>query len=183
MEQGAPSDRADRDFLLELFRGMRGEIELRIAIQNWLLAGTLVSSMSGWIAMSAVPRLAAWIATCLIVGIGLASLMWTHSRARTMQIRAYLIEVLEPRLLIDRSLGWEVWHKRRRFSDLLGSRWFVSTIGLFVGCQVLSLAAAFVVGDVRDSKPLLIASALAIAGTALLLRRPRLPEATGPERP
>jgi hypothetical protein len=174
----AASDDGDRSYLIEIFRALRQELAVRIVIQNVLLAGTVLTSLVTCLLMAFTPAVASWLALCQVAATAGAALMWLHGGARTMQISAYLTDVLEPRLLADPAVGWESWHHRHRFRGRLGSRWFISTVGIFLASEVLTIAAAIVAGAGFRRPPLLLAAIFLVPLTALLLRHPRLADSS-----
>jgi len=174
MSDRPPHDDRDAPLLLETFRALRQELAVRIVIQNLLLAGAVLTSLATCIAMGFVPAAASWLALCQVTATAAAALMWLHGGARTMQISAYLTEVVEGRLLGDPGLGWESWHHRNRFRRPLGSRWFISTVGIFLASQALTIAAAFIAGEGSRRPALLLAAVAAVPLTALFLKHPHL---------
>jgi len=157
----SPADRAAE------LASLRREIELRIVCQNaiLLLLWIAFAVAAIWIAVAPVGPLLP-VAYALVAAIG--AVMWAHHGARTVQIRTYLLTVGEPA-----GSGWERWLGSHRFASRLGSRWFVSTKGVFLGTQVLAALWA-AVGPVAPDWRAALAIVLITAATAWSLREARL---------
>jgi len=158
---------------VEEFRALRREIELRITLQNLflVLVPLLLAAMS--VAQLVHPADRFGIALAFCIATGIFSLHWIHSGARTVQLKAYLTEVVEPRMRPGG--GWEAWHARRRIAGVLGSRWFISTKGVLVGSQVAILAEAWLIAPPAGADwPVTFLGLLAPAASAVLLVKPRM---------
>ncbi len=150
-------------------RYLHRELLLRMAMQN---AGLIVLA----IAFLTVVSLAAIIphkAHILNLGFtatsGMLSLFWNHSRYRTVQIKTYLkrLEQQEP--------GWESWLVNNPFTGVLGSQWFMSTIGVFVGSQLIAAMLCWMVAEGSAQIWIFGLSLLATAVNAVVLfRKPAL---------
>lgn len=154
------------------FTALRAEILVRIALQNATLL-LLLPLLGGAIALMIVAPQRAWIAA-LGYGVlaGAAGLVWIHNAARTTQIKYYMRLVLEPAVAPE--AGWERWHARHRVAGVLGSRWRISTIGVFVGSQIAAVVLAALVAGL-DRLPAAALLAIVVPGvTALLLVPPRM---------
>lgn len=153
------------------YQALRREIEQRIMIQNMsllLLMPLLLLSVG---LMVAWPDQAPVVMLAHLVSTGIGALIWIHGAARTTQIKAYFLLVLEPRL--RPADGWERWHARHRVRGRLGSRWRISTIGVFLGSDIATLMLAWLIAP---AFPLLLL-ALAVGGiivTAILLLPPKM---------
>lgn len=158
---------------VEEFRALRREIELRIILQNVFLTLVAVLFAGLSVAQLALPDQRFEIALAFGVTTGMFALFWIHSGARTVQLKAYLTEELEPRMRGDG--GWERWHARRRIAGILGSRWFISTKGVLVGAQAAMLAEAWLIGRpaIADA-PAAVLAASALVVCAALLGKPRM---------
>jgi hypothetical protein len=158
----------------EEFRALRREIDLRITLQNVILILLCLLFAGLSVTQLVLPARRFEIALIFAISAGMLSLYWVHSGARTLQIRTYLTEVLEPRMRAER--GWEVWHARRGFQGVLGSRWFVSTKGVLVGAQVAILAEAWLLAPAQTAADMWAAglSVLAMVASAVLLMKPRM---------
>jgi hypothetical protein len=112
---------------------LRRELVVRILLQNVLL----IVSVALFAAFSIVAALApatSWpLAVACNAALLAAVLQWCHHGVRTMQIKQYLLQI-DPD-----ERGWERWLPAHRPKTLLGSRWMVSTKGVFLG---LGLAVA-----------------------------------------
>lgn len=146
----------------------KAELLIRILVQNLtlLLAVAAFAGLSlatlGWPA-------SAWVVACVHALVsGALVLQWCHNGVRTMQLKTFLLEQegREP-------ANWEVWLPAHRPDRLLGTRWFVSTKGVFLGTQVAMAGLAAVMAGVR---PLWASAACALAfivSATLLLTNPK----------
>ena len=113
----------------------------------------------------------------LITAIGA---MWGHNGARTLQIKIYLRDVLEPRILEDGRGGWERALAGMRVQGFLGSRWFVSTKGFLMTSQLLATVLILVMGDDSPEDIMLaVGSFLLLLSTAHLTRYPEVDDGRG----
>lgn len=157
VKRGEDTDRSEREAT-----SLRQELKLRILLQNLLLTlsvglYTLVAGAAAIVPASAWPLAAAYN-----VAILAATLQWCHHGIRTVQIRRYLVlnDVSED--------GWERWLQGNRPPTLLGSRWMISTKGVFLGLgMAIALLAAFV--SPRHELWLAVASIVLWVATALFL--------------
>lgn len=167
-----------QSFDYEEYRALRAEIDLRITLQNINLMLLAFAFAAACVAQVALPASRFHLAVGFGVTAGMLSLLWVHSGARTLQLKTYIAQRLEPQLRT--SSGWEVWHARHRVAGILGSRWFISTKGLLIGSPLASVSFAALIGPPADHAERLSAM-LVVAGamlSAILLRKPRLsPEA------
>lgn len=155
-------------------RALRAEIDLRITLQNACLILLSLLFATFCILQVVLPAWRFHLAVIFSVTTAMLSLFWIHSGARTLQIKAYVAEQLEPRLRDGTS--WEVWHARHRVAGLLGSRWFISTKGVLVGSPLACAGFAILLETPHTAKEA-TALALALTGAAVsaaLLREPRL---------
>ncbi len=150
-------------------QSLRQELKLRILLQNMLLQGLPVIFAA--LAAASVLKPAASGALCLVFqSVMLAAIVqWCHHGVRTAQIKAFLQE-LNP----DGEYGkWETWLPAHRPATPLGSRWMVSTKGVFLGLGAIFLALHMVVTPELNT-PLLLASCLVWAtGAAFLFTNPK----------
>lgn len=144
---------------------LRREMLLRIAIQNGLLLLVGPLLLAAIIAEIALPRSVGLVTLGFLVATGAMSLIWCHHGVRQAQLKAYLM-LLEARM--SATGGWESWLPRHRLGGWLGSRWFISTKGVFLGSQIAAVVSAVIVGAGR---PLLWlpAAIVLVAGTAFFL--------------
>lgn len=117
---------------------LRRELALRILLQNLLLLLSVAVFTGFAILALALPH-AAWAAAAAqgVAGFA-AALQWCHHGIRTKQIKDYL-------LTIDsrEAGGWECWLPAHRPRTFLGSRWMISTKGVFIGLQGAMIGLAW----------------------------------------
>lgn len=116
---------------------LRNELLLRIALQNVLLILT-TGLFCGIAAVCLVAPFHAWLfAVTLNCAVLALALQWCHHGIRTAQIKRYLV------LADTEPSGWEHWLPVNRPSRLLGTRWIISTEGVFLGLggAIVCLAA------------------------------------------
>jgi hypothetical protein len=152
-------------FDLEELKSLRSELLLRMAIQNGILLFLIPMLLATVMVQAAHPASALVVALGYCVAAGMGALIWCHCGVRQAQIKAYLL-VLETRLA-PRG-GWESWLPAHRIGGWLGTRWFVSTKGVFMGSQLAAVASALWIGSERDW-PLLATAAAVMAATAWFL--------------
>lgn len=155
------------------FQSLRQEILLRIAIQNALLALTVLMFLVATTTSIAFESASSKVGLIYTLCAGFLALMWIHSGARTLQIKTYLIEVVEPEM--NGLLGWEHWHAANRISGMLGSRWFISTKGLFVGSQIAAIALPWI-SNPRESEAIFVLLSVLVMGvtSVVLLASPKM---------
>lgn len=146
---------------------LRQELMLRILLQNFILIISVVLFAAISVAMVLVPR-SVWLLSVAHNTVLLAmALQWCHHGVRTKQIKNYL-------LLIDQTpTGWERWLPANRPAGILGSRWMVSTKGVFLG---LGFANVGLAGLLSCEYPLLLGSgsvALWISSGLFLFTNPK----------
>jgi hypothetical protein len=117
------------DISAELF-ALRAELRLRMGLQNLtLVAAVIVFTLLASLAASRGAP--AWHCAVLHGVASLALLLqWCHHGVRTKQIKAFIL-----RREAGETDTWERWLPANRQPGLLGSRWFVSTKGVFLGLQ------------------------------------------------
>lgn len=144
LHESNPADDAERTarFALERFSAVRREVDLRIAIQNLILLAVVVSAQV--FCVLALMHRSDGVALSLIFGgaVQVSALIWGHNGVRHAQIRCYVVEVIEPRMA-SAGEGWEAFLEAVRPSDALGTRWRLSTYGIFCGTQALVGAACW----------------------------------------
>jgi hypothetical protein len=146
---------------------LRRELGLRILLQNTLL----IISVGLFAAFSAVAALAPGTAWPLAVAHNSAilalALQWGHHGVRTMQIKHYL-------LLIDPDeKGWERWLPANRPKTLLGSRWMISTKGVFLGLGLVKVGLAALLAPAFMPLPALVSASLWLATAGFLFTNPK----------
>lgn len=161
-EAGYPPRQA---FDLVEMTSLRKEMLLRIAVQNLLLLMIGPMLVAAVIAEIALERSSGLVTLAFLAATGGMALMWCHHGVRQAQLKAYLL-ILESRL--GSAHGWESWLPNNRVGGRLGSRWLVSTKGVFLGCQVAAIVAAALSAADRPWVWMPIA-ALLFLGTAFFL--------------
>lgn len=151
----AVTRQAERDAL-------RAELRHRILMQNALLQTAPVVFLVGVLGMAAHPAQAWSLAAALNAVFLAAASQWCHHGVRTAQLKAFLV-LHDP----DED-GWEFWLPRNRPRTLLGSRWLISTKGVFLGLGLAALLIAIEVGHALQVAPALL-SLIALAASAYLL--------------
>lgn len=154
------------------YQALRAEIIVRIQLQNVILMLLMPLFGCAGIAMAIVAERAAVIALVYIVTSGIGGLLWIHHAARTTQIKHYLRMVLEPRL--RNSGSWEHWHAINRVAGVLGSRWRLSTFGVFIGSDIMVLALAKLTDSSGHADRFLIISLAGVCVSAVLLLPPKM---------
>ena len=106
---------------------LRQELLLRIALQNLLLIMAVLLFGVFVTAALIIPSRAWLCAVAMCCAIFALALQWCHHGIRTCQIKEYL-------MIADRNVtGWERWLPANRPATLLGTRWLISTKGVFLG--------------------------------------------------
>lgn len=148
---------------------LRQELVLRILLQNVLLVVSLVFFC--WFAtVVLVFPSAAWPVTfahsCVSLG---AALQWCHHGVRTKQLKNYLQLLAEK----DGGAGWEQWLPAHRPSSFLGSRWMVSTKGVFLGLQLAMILLSEMAATNWFSLPAFGSVAVLLSSAGFLLTNPK----------
>jgi multisubunit Na+/H+ antiporter MnhG subunit len=147
---------------------LRRELALRILLQNLLLVLSLALFTAFAILSLARPEVA-WGAAAAQGAAGLgAALQWCHHGIRTKQIKKFL-------LTLDggHAEGWERWLPANRPGTLLGSRWLISTKGVFLGLQLAMIGLSWRMGPVLDGFFASVAAILLLASAGFLLTNPK----------
>jgi hypothetical protein len=146
---------------------LRRELLLRVTLQNTLLMVSVALFTAFAVAIAALPRAAWLLASAQNAAILGAALQWCHHGVRTAQIKQYLTR------LHPSQSSWEVWLPAHRPPTLLGSRWMISTKGVFLGLGLASISlAALTALDVQLTLAVL-AMALWAATAGFLLTNPK----------
>lgn len=147
---------------------LRRELALRILLQNLLLILSLTLFTAFAILALALPE-AAWGAAAAQGAASLgAALQWCHHGIRTKQIKEYLLTIDS-----KHTDGWERWLPANRPRTLLGSRWMISTKGVFLGLQLAMIGLALRLSPVSDGFFLSVAAALLLVNAGFLLTNPK----------
>ena len=148
---------------------LRRELALRILLQNLLLIMSLLLFGAFAILALALPE-TAWAAVAAHGAASLgAALQWCHHGVRTKQIKDYLLTIVQA----DAQGGWERWLPANRPRTLLGSRWMISTKGVFLGLQLAMIGLAVQVSPAFDGFFGLFAAILLLASIGFLLTNPK----------
>lgn len=146
---------------------LRRELLLRVTLQNTLLMISVTLFAAFTVAIAALPR-AAWVlASAQNAAILGAALQWCHHGIRTAQLKHYLTR------LHPSPSSWEAWLPAHRPPTLLGSRWMISTKGVFLGLGLASILLAVLTA--LDVQPALTALAVSLwaASAGCLLTNPK----------
>lgn len=154
------------------FHALRAEIITRIRLQNIILMMLMPLFLATALVMAVYPPATRIMPLAYTIAGGIGGLLWVHHAARTTQIKYYLRLVLEPRLRDGG--GWERWHAANRVAGPLGSRWRISTIGVFIGSDLAVLGLSWLVAPSTFGDPRSLSTLAAIAVAALLLLPPRM---------
>lgn len=148
---------------------LRQELLLRILLQNVLLHLMLII----FVALAGLAILfpaAAWALDLAFQCATLAAaLQWCHHGIRTKQIKQFL-NGLAPDIA---GLGWETWLPGARPRTLLGSRWMISTKGVFLGLGLAMMAAHLALPAVVTAGAVTGAAVLWLTSAAFLLSNPK----------
>jgi hypothetical protein len=96
-----------------------------------------------------------------------AVLQWCHHGVRTMQIKQYLL------LIVPGEKGWEHWLPANRPKTLLGSRWMISTKGVFLGLGLAEVWLAALLAPQFMLLPAVISAGLWLAAAGFLFTNPK----------
>lgn len=150
-------------------QSLRQELKLRILLQNMLLQGLPVIFAA--LAAGAALQPGSSAALCLVFQCVMlaAVLQWCHHGVRTAQIKAFLQEI-NP----DEAHGkWETWLPAHRPATLLGSRWMVSTKGVFLGLGAMMLLLSLSVSADIVILPWVTSALIWATGAAFLFTNPK----------
>lgn len=90
------------------------------------------------------------------------------SRHPHQQIKEYLLTVDS-----NHTDGWERWLPVNRPRTLLGSRWMISTKGVFLGLQLAMIGLAWQITPVSDGVFVFVTAVLLLASAGILLTNPK----------
>lgn len=146
---------------------LRRELLVRIVFQNaLLLISVVIFLFVAWLSFAHQDQ--AWtIAFAHGVTVLAMVLQWCHHGVRTKQIKEYLLSIY------SEEHGWERWLPAHRPNTLLGSRWLVSTKGVFLGLGLASMLLAELLDAPRDTFPLVLALGLWLASALFLFTNPK----------
>ncbi|MFN7225544.1 MAG: hypothetical protein ACK4MS_16160 [Paracoccaceae bacterium] len=147
---------------------LRRELALRILLQNLLLILSLALFTAFAILALTLPE-TAWAAAAAQGAVSLgAALQWCHHGIRTRQIKQYLLTIDD-----GQSDGWERWLPANRPRSLLGSRWMISTKGVFLGLQLAMIGLAWRTAPVADGVFVSAAAVFLLVSAGFLLTNPK----------
>lgn len=150
-------------------RSLRQELQQRIQLQNLLLQGLLGIFAAFAIALALRPSAASLLNfafQCAMLG---GASQWCHHGVRTAQIKAYLQEINA-----DGTHGrWESWLPAHRPPTFLGSRWQISTKGVFLGLGLGMFMLDAVFTGPPDLLPLLCSAGVWGIAAYLLVSNPK----------
>lgn len=118
---------------------LRRELVLRMVFQNSLLIMSGLIFAIVCISAAALPTMAWQLAAVQNAVLLAASLQWCHHGVRIAQIKQFLVQ------LYPGTDSWESWLPAHRPATLLGSRWAISTKGVFVGLGLAVCALAILI--------------------------------------
>jgi hypothetical protein len=148
---------------------LRRELALRILLQNLLLIISL-ALFTAFVLLALARPETTWAAAAAHGAVGLgATLQWCHHGIRTKQIKDYL-------LTIDTGGaggGWEHWLPLNRPRTFLGSRWLISTKGVFIGLQLAMIVLALLRSPALEGLFCSVSTVLLLASAGLLLTNPK----------
>lgn len=147
---------------------IRTELLLRIVLQNL----TLLIAAAGFAGLAALLvglAAQAWPICSAYAALSLALLVqWCHHGVRTMQIKQYITLQEQADLT-----SWEGWLPANRPDRLLGTRWLISTKGVFLGLQLaMAILAARLSPQTFDFFTAVCAG-IFVASVALLVTNPK----------
>ncbi|TRW17624.1 hypothetical protein [Glacieibacterium frigidum] len=154
------------------YHALRAEIITRIRLQNVILMLLMPLFLAAALAMAVYPTTTRIMPLIYTIVCGIGGLLWIHHAARTTQIKYYLRLILEPRLRDGG--GWERWHAANRVAGLLGSRWRISTIGVFIGSDLAMLGLAWLIAPEATAGSATLLTLAAIGTAAVLLLPPKM---------
>lgn len=147
---------------------IKTELLLRILLQNL----TLMAAAVGFAALAAlmvVVPVQAWVIAAIHAATSLALvLQWCHHGVRTMQIKQFITlhEAGAP-------TSWEAWLPANRPKRLLGTRWMISTKGVFLGLQLAMAVLATMLSPQIPGLLAGISAAIFAASVGFLMTNPK----------
>jgi hypothetical protein len=151
------------------YASLRNEILIRVLIQNALLIMLTITFVV--IAMISLQRPnIAWL-SCVLFGIvsGSFALQWCHHGAGSVQIKRYIMSVYQTR----KGSNWEAWLLENKLNSFLGTRWVLSTKGVFVGLQCAELVLSLILQPEPHYMLQLSAVSIMFVTTLLLFTNPK----------
>lgn len=148
---------------------LRQELKLRILLQNALLQILTLVFVVVAIVTALYPESALLLSFVFQCAMLAAALQWCHHGIRTRQIKQFL-QCIDP---AERRSGWEAWLPANRPATLLGSRWMISTKGVFLGLGAAMIGVG--VAASGDPAPAALATSVVVwgSGAFFLLTNPK----------
>ena len=151
------------------YTSLRKEILIRIVIQNALLITTTIAFLFISTISIYTPTVA-WsfcVIFCLVSGS--FALQWCHHGAGSVQIKRYIMSVEETR----RASNWEAWLLDNPLNSFLGTRWVISTKGVFIGLQCAEIITSLISQPEPHYMLQLFAVLILLVTTLLLFTNPK----------
>lgn len=150
-------------------QSLRQELKLRILLQNLLLQmfPVIFAALAAVAALQPQTSAAVnFVFQCVMLA---SVLQWCHHGVRTAQIKEFLQEINR-----DGAHGkWETWLPAHRPATLLGSRWMVSTKGVFLGLGAMMLLLDVMLTPQTGFLPLMASCLVWATGAAFLFTNPK----------
>ncbi len=148
---------------------LRQEVLLRVFLQNIILQMVVVLFVTS-IGLTVFRPGEVWAISLGYQTASLAcALQWCHHGIRTRQIKQFLTRITP----VGNAPSWEAWLPANRPPGLLGSRWLISTKGVFLGLSLTMIGLELAIAD----SPVVIARvggiALWLLTTCFLLTNPK----------
>lgn len=150
-------------------QSLRQELKQRIQLQNLLLQGLLAIFAAFAITLAVKPEVSSLLSFAFQCIVLCGASQWCHHGVRTAQIKAYLQEINA-----EGNHGrWESWLPAHRPKAFLGSRWQISTKGVFLGLGLSMFILDAVFTGPPDPLPLLCSVAIWGFAAYLLISNPK----------
>ncbi|MBL4929992.1 hypothetical protein [Fuscibacter oryzae] len=147
---------------------LRQELLLRILFQNTIIQVLVVLFvlMAGLAILR--PEQAGFVSLIFQIATLASALQWCHHGIRTRQIKQFLTLTASG----ETGLLWEDWLPANRPPSLLGSRWMISTKGVFLGLAMAMLGVDLILATAASFCGRL-AAVLWLATAGFLLTNPK----------
>ncbi len=170
-----PLENLEKDGLVDMqdvpveIQSLRQELKQRILFQNMLLQALLVLFSAFAIVVAVMPEASSLLHFAFQCVVLSGASQWCHHGVRTAQIKAYLQEINA-----DETHGhWESWLPAHRPKTFLGSRWQISTKGVFLGLGLGMFLLDAVFTGPPELLPLLCSAAVWSFAAYLLISNPK----------
>lgn len=152
------------------YRALRQELIMRMVVQNVLMVLQPLLLL-GCYGLALMRPLQASPTALLFLFVSLAaSAQWCHMGVRTVHLKTFLMQS-EERLGAERT--WETFLPGARPKSLLGSRWLISTKGVFLLVQGLAIMIPSALDQAPPAWFLAVAISVLGASQWLLLTNPK----------